>query len=50
MMRDSARVSLGVGVVWPLPIGQIEINYGKVVRAGAPIASKMASKSASRRT
>ena len=34
-MRDSARVSLGVGVVWPLPIGQIEINYGKVVRAGA---------------
>ena len=35
VMRDSARVSLGVGVVWPLPIGQIEINYGKVVRAGA---------------
>jgi outer membrane protein insertion porin family len=25
---------LGVGIVWPLPIGQIEMNYGKVVRAG----------------
>jgi len=34
VVRDATRASLGVGIVWPLPIGQIEMNYGKVVRAG----------------
>ena len=34
-IRDATRASAGIGVVWPLPIGQIEINYGRVIRAGA---------------
>lgn len=32
-IRDATRASVGIGIVWPLPIGQIEINYGKVLRA-----------------
>jgi len=34
-IRDATRASVGIGMVWPLPIGQIEINYGRVIRAGA---------------
>ena len=50
VVRDATRASLGVGIVWPLPIGQIEMNYGKVVRAGQTIASATGFKWASPRT
>ena len=31
LLRQSTRASTGVGIVWPLPVGQIEINYGRVL-------------------
>ena len=31
-LADSVRVSLGVGLVFPLPVGNIEVNYVKTVR------------------
>jgi outer membrane protein insertion porin family len=33
-IRTATRACVGVGVVWPLPVGQIEINYGKALRVG----------------
>ena len=35
VIRDATRASVGVGLVWPLPVGQIEFNYGRAIRAGA---------------
>ena len=35
VIRDATRASVGVGIVWPLPVGQIEFNYGRAIRAGA---------------
>ena len=31
-LADSVRVSLGVGLVFPLPVGNIEVNYVKTAR------------------
>ena len=33
-LADSVRVSLGVGLVFPLPVGNIEVNYVKTARRG----------------
>ena len=33
--RDSLRASCGAGVVWPLPVGNIELNFGRVLLANS---------------
>lgn len=35
LLRQSTRASTGVGIVWPLPVGQIEINYGRVLSSAS---------------
>ena len=33
-MLESFRASVGVGLVFPLPVGNIEVNYVRAVRSG----------------
>ena len=33
--RDSLRASCGAGIVWPLPVGNIELNFGRVLLANS---------------
>jgi outer membrane protein insertion porin family len=33
--RDSLRASCGAGIVWPLPLGNIELNFGRVLMASS---------------
>lgn len=33
-ITNSARLSVGVGLVFPLPVGNVEVNYVRVARAG----------------
>ena len=32
-LKDKTRASVGVGLVWPSPIGKIEVNFCRIKRA-----------------